>query len=297
MALLAFRVPGTDGQEAGEVTLSAAGGTLEENVNRWRRQMAQAPIGAAEIDALPRQPLLGRPAVRVDVRGDFTGMGQKEARRDWRVRGLVLPFAGRHLFVKFTGPAALVEQNLDAFQRFVASLRATDGGAPAAGARPSPPLSPEPAPRRGGLDPAKLAWDLPPGWRTAKPSRPFRVVDFRVDGAPDVEAYLSLLEGTGGGVEANVNIWRGQLGAGPLDAKAVDALERLDVLGTKAAFLEQQGDFQGMGGERVAGALFYGVIVLLQDDALFLRMVGPRAQVEPQRDAFRALARSLRLDA
>jgi hypothetical protein len=51
-----------------------------------------------------------------------------------------------------------------------------------------------------------------------------------------------------------------------------------------------------MSGENVPDALFLGVICLLEDDALFVRLIGPRAEVEAHREEFKALCRSLRLE-
>jgi hypothetical protein len=296
MQLHAFRVAGPDGAEPGEVTISTAGGSVNDNVNRWRRQMGLAESSATELQGLPKRTLLGQPAVFVDLRGAYTAMGAEDALPGRRMLGLVLPRERQSLFVKFVGSESLVDAAQPAFERFVESLREADAEAPGAVGRRDPP--PEPPARPQGLDPAKLAWDAPPGWKAAKATTTFRVIDFRIDGAPGVEAYLSHLQGTGGGVLDNVNLWRGNLGAPALDEKGIAALERLDVMGTKAVFVEQAGDFKpGMGAKPIPDALFYGVIVLLEHDALFLRLVGPRAEAAPLREAFRALARSLRLRA
>ena len=295
MSVATFRVTG-EGGGVGEVTVSRAGGSVADNVNRWRKSQMNLPEATPEeIAALPKRTLLGQSAVLADLKGEYTPRATSEKRPDHRMLALVLVQGGENVFVKFVGPRAVVDKNEAAFERFVASVREVtqvhDGDAE--------PKSPEPprAPTKG-LDPRKIGWTLPEGWTDAKPSGSFRVRDFRIAAAPNAVSYLSLLQGNGGGLEANVSLWRGQMGAKEaLDARAVDALERLDVMGVKAVFVEQAGDFQGMSGESVPDAVFYGVIVPLEDDTLFLRLVGPRAQVEPQREAFRALARSLRLDA
>lgn len=293
MRLASFRVAGATAAESGDVSVSRVGGDVTGNVQRWRKQMGLAPATPDEIAALAKRTLLGGPAVFVDLRGAFTDMGATTPLAGRRLLGLILAQGAESLFVKFVGPEALVSANESAFAAFATSLR-EDGGDEA---RENAPPPPEPPAKSEGIDPQRLRWDRPTGWNQAKPTRQFRLVDFPIEGAPSADAYLTLLSGTAGGVALNVNRWRAQMGAPELDGSAIAALERLDVLGGKAVFVEQPGDYVGMGGQRVTGAVFYGVILVLEHDAIFLVLVGPRAEVEPQREAFRALARSLRLEA
>lgn len=103
--------------------LPGAGGGLAANVNRWRSQMGAAPLSEEEIAALPTRPLFGQPARFVSVDGTFSpGMGGGEAFPGYRLVGLILSGEGGAVFVKMTGPEALVEQNGAAFDQFVSSL-------------------------------------------------------------------------------------------------------------------------------------------------------------------------------
>jgi hypothetical protein len=103
--------------------LPGAGGGLAANVNRWRGQMAAAPLTEEEVAALPTRPLFGQPARFVSVDGSFSpGMGSDQTFPDYRLMGLILAGEAGAVFVKMTGPKALVEQNSAAFDQFVTSL-------------------------------------------------------------------------------------------------------------------------------------------------------------------------------
>lgn len=103
--------------------LPGAGGGLAANVNRWRAQMGAAPLSDEEVEALPTRPLFGQPARFISVDGTFSpGMGSNETFPDYRLVGLILAGDAGAVFVKMTGPKALVEQNGAAFDQFVSSL-------------------------------------------------------------------------------------------------------------------------------------------------------------------------------
>lgn len=103
--------------------LSGAGGGMLANVNRWRSQMGGEPLTQEQVDALPTRPLFGQPATFVSVDGSFSpGMGSNQSFPDYRLMGLILASDTGAVFVKMTGPKALVEQNAAAFDQFVGSL-------------------------------------------------------------------------------------------------------------------------------------------------------------------------------
>lgn len=309
MRALSLRIPGgADGD--GDVSVSWAGGDVAGNVNRWLRQFEAPALDEAAIDMLPRGQLAGGPAVVVEARGRFDGgMGGGPARDGQALLGMVSLLPGRdRLFAKLVGPEALVRAQREAFDTFCRTLvRAgspnpgttrtppVPAASPAAGApAPAPGPATPPAPRAAGLDAGRLAWDLPEGWSAQKPRGMMRIMDFRVAAAPGVEGVLFQLAGDGGGVALNVNRWRGQMGQAELSPEEVQALPRVPWLGRQAAWVEIPGHYKGMSGESVEGALFVGVVCLLEQDALFFRLVGPRAEVEGQREALRALLASMR---
>lgn len=283
MRLLSFRVAGT---VPGDVSVSVASGSVPANVNRWRSQLGLAPLDEAHVADLPRTALLGGPAARVNERGTFQGM-KGEPQPDFAILGLISERGPQRLFVKFVGPATLVAAQTQAFDQFVAGLREA-ADEPEAGAPPEPPP---------GIDPSKLRYDaIPPGWKVQPASKPFRLAELRIDGATGVEGVVSHLIGDGGGLANNLNRWRGQMGAAELTEAEIAALERLETLGGPATWIEIPGHYRGMGGEDVPDALFLGVVRLLEHDALFVRLYGPKAAVEGLREELKAFVRGMRLE-
>jgi hypothetical protein len=104
------------------------------------------------------------------------------------------------------------------------------------------------------------------------------------------------LSGEGGGLAQNVNRWRAQLGAGPLEPAAVAALPTVLLLGRPGTLVEVEGTFSGMGGSAArAGFRLLGLAVSEPGGSLFLKFTGPTGLVAKERERFLALAASLRL--
>lgn len=109
----------------GECYLSAmpgAAGGLEANVNRWRTQMGQPAYTLEELGKLPTRKFLNRDAAYVAFDGDFKGMGATEAKKGYRLLGMVQQAPEFTLFVKMTGPKELVTANEAAFAEFCQSI-------------------------------------------------------------------------------------------------------------------------------------------------------------------------------
>jgi hypothetical protein len=138
-------------------------------------------------------------------------------------------------------------------------------------------------------------YDLPEGWVAVAPTRE-RHVNLRPAGDPEAECYLSIIPGGGGGLEANVNRWRGQLGAEPLTAAEIAALPRSPLFGRDATLVEVEGTYKGMGGTTPrAGFKLLGLAISEPEFGLFLKFTAPSGLVELEREHFLAFARTLRL--
>jgi len=103
--------------------MSGDGGGLDANLNRWRTQMGLAPFTAEEIGKLEKRPFVGRDAVLAAFDGDFKGVGAAEAKKGYRLVGIIHQAPQVTIFVKMIGPKALVEANMPAFDKFCASIR------------------------------------------------------------------------------------------------------------------------------------------------------------------------------
>jgi hypothetical protein len=129
---------------------------------------------------------------------------------------------------------------------------------------------------------AGFTWTAPVGW-TQGAAKPPRLVTFVPDDAPKVECYVTVLGGSAGGVEQNVNWWRQQLHLAPLSADAVKALPTVPVLGRQAQMVEIDGGAVGM----------FGLVCALEQQTVFVKMAGPMDALRAQRGQFVAFCKSL----
>ena len=152
---------------------------------------------------------------------------------------------------------------------------------------------------RFGMQPRPMAaamkgytYTTPEGWQE-RPASSARQVDFQVAGDPNAEAYFAVLGGGGGGLVANVNRWRKQMGLTDLTEAEVTALPKQKLLGHDATFVTMDGAFAGMGSEAKENYRLVGLIAIAGDQALFAKMTGPIPVLEGQQENFLAFAASL----
>ena len=147
MRLVNLRFGEGDVGECYLTILTGAGGGLEANIGRWYGQMGLVAPSAELIADLPKARLLNREAVVIDIEGDFSGMGAA-AKPDYRMVGRILPEQQSggsvfSMFLKMTGPKAVVEANLDKFEQFCQSLAPKQPSARQAPEAPQTPEAPE----------------------------------------------------------------------------------------------------------------------------------------------------------
>ena len=154
------------------------------------------------------------------------------------------------------------------------------------------------APAGGGtpMTAAGITFDLPAGWTPEMPSSAMRAAQVAIPGSggPGQMVLFYFGAGQGGGVEANLQRWAGQMVAesDPVrDAFATGAFQVtwLDLSGTLLA--SQIGSFPAtdMPDYRMLAAVVEG-----ENGPWFFRAVGPKATLAEQRDAFEAMIRSVR---
>ncbi|MBI1318501.1 MAG: hypothetical protein GC168_06090 [Candidatus Hydrogenedens sp.] len=301
MRLANLQVSGHPEAECYFTVLPGDGGGLTENINRWRRQIGLEPITDDQVGAIPEKPLLLKSAKFLMYEGAYTGMGT-EAAPDYMMYGLILIDQGRAYFVKMTGPKAVLADQLAQFNEFCQSIMESGGlSATAAAASPATPAvepTTPPVPEAGmepsgsgaSIDASNVQYEVPAGWENAG-DRPMRSVTFNI--SPNTECYVAVLGGTGGGLESNLNRWRGQMGQPALDSAAIAALETVDIAGVPSPIIEITGEYTGMSGGASAGYMMLGTARVTDAQALFVKMVGPEAEVAAQRDNFRAFCASI----
>lgn len=295
--------------EAYLTVLPGGGGGVESNLNRWRKQMGLEPFSPEEVAALERVQVVGHEAVVADIAGTFKGMSGDQNNENYRMLGAIFEHDGAAVFAKMTGPADAVAAERENFLAFVKSLQPQSGGGmPAAGNLPPghPPIEGAPAGPDMSSMPAdaahgqpeigaaaiNLEWALPEGW-TKGADRPVRLATFAP--APNTECYITVLPSNAGGIEANVNLWRQQLGQAALTTDELQALPKLDVMGEQAPLVEVQGNYSDMSGTQHDNYTLLGLIRPMEDRTMFVKLVGPADEVQAQRDNFMSFCQSLKL--
>jgi hypothetical protein len=262
--------------------LPGGGGGLAANLNRWRRQMSLPPHTDAEIAALSKRTVLGAEARYVEYEGTYSGMDGVAPRPHSLLVGVAFEHDGQGMFIKMVGPAGTVRGQIAAFEALCASLRAR------AGSEAAPPVvAGGEIDAGGGSD---FGWATPPGW-TRGPASPMRIVTFKIGRA--TECYVTVLDGAGGGLGANINRWRDQMGQPPLDAGAVAALPAIPMLGGTGRWVQIRGDFTGMDGATRDRFMLLGAVCERGGRTVFVKMTGPETEVRQETSRFEAFCRSL----
>ncbi|MBI5423211.1 MAG: hypothetical protein HZA32_03940 [Opitutae bacterium] len=161
-----------------------------------------------------------------------------------------------------------------------ASAPAADGGMAAAG-----------LPAGAVTKNNALVWTAPAAWQERAPGS-IRKGSYTVPGEGGAVGDLSItaFPGDTGGLHANVNRWRGQIGLAPLaDAEVEKSIEHLDVNGLHIEFVEMVGT-SGNPPMRLLGA-----IVPYQKETWFFKLTGPDALVASQREAFRTFLTTIKV--
>ena len=107
-----------DGSRQAVISVSAAGGKLMANINRWRDQVQLPPLDEAGIEKESRPIKIG------DLTGTWVeAVGPAEAQPRETILGVVVDVQGTQWFIKLKGDAELAEREKPQFEKFVQSLR------------------------------------------------------------------------------------------------------------------------------------------------------------------------------
>jgi hypothetical protein len=303
MRVASFKVSGAGGKQADVsiVPLPGMAGTDSANVNRWRGQVGLSPMTDDELlKAAENVEAGGQPAQLYDIAGTNPGSGSAD-----RILGVIQHRDGMAWFYKMTGDADLVEQQKPAFVEFLKSLNfgaaaptqaEMPAGNPAAAGDTHAWTAEDMHLKTGnvGLTATTVSantipsvshdgqptWQVPAGWQEV-PAGQFLVAKFTLtgDGGATAAVNVSSSPGDGGGLAANVNRWRGQLGLSPSpDISATP----VDITGGKASLV----DFSGTDARTSQPARLVGIVVSQSNQTWFYKLMGDAKVVESQKAAF-----------
>ncbi|MCX8063642.1 MAG: hypothetical protein N3G21_00525 [Candidatus Hydrogenedentes bacterium] len=201
-----------------------------------------------------------------------------------------------------------ITKNVDLFplptpQRFglvppdTANKSATQGLSPALNTLATPSSSSQSEPIQqtspGGFIAPEITWETPPGWQEAS-RKPMRVVTFTSKDKEHWECYVSIISSQAGGIEANIKRWAKQM---LRDDLSIDTSQspKIVILGQDTPLIEIDGTYTTTQGQSLKDYKLLGSICPLPDMTLFVKMVGPKDEVEKQKENFINFCKSLKL--
>jgi hypothetical protein len=279
MRVASYRVSAADGRSAdiSVVALQGESGGELANVNRWRNQAGLDALTEAQLDGARTPAVAGRRPVTL-----YEIVGEKPLLEDkYRVRTLaaILPAGEMTVFFKMTGEDALVAAEKP---KFLSWLRSVETGEREESSSTASATATESDAAEVGLP----RWEVPAGWRAAGP-RPMRLASFEIpDAAGAGDVSISSLAGDGGGLLANVNRWRGQVGLPAQDEATVRKESKtLETAGGDPALLV---DLAG------SESRILGAIVVRGGQSWFFKLTAKPQLAERERAAFEGFVRSLK---
>jgi hypothetical protein len=286
MRAASFRVTGKDGKQAdvSVVPLPGLAGSDLDNVNRWRGQVGQAAVSDAELVKVA-QPveISGQSANLYEQAGANPGSGEKT-----RILAAITRRDGVAWFFKMTGEDSLVVQQKPAFIEFLKSVSFPAAPAQAQIPPSHPPIDAGSMAGQAGMAaasaPDKPNWTVPPAWKEV-PGGQFLVAKFMLPGGGSLPAAVNISKspGDGGGLLANVNRWRGQLGLQSVaEADLATQTQSLDLPGGKGTLA----DITGQDAKSGQKARLLAVVVPRPGQTWFYKLMGDAQAVQQEKDAF-----------
>jgi hypothetical protein len=152
---------------------------------------------------------------------------------------------------------------------------------------------------------AGVRWTAPATWK-AEAARPMRAATYTIPLATGDQGTAECVvnyfgPGQGGGVDANIERWRGQvLGA---DGKPASAkIDKRTGRGVPITVIDTTGSYTGMGGPMMggskpaAGYRLIGAIIEGPGGSVFFKLTGPAKTIAAQQKNFEQLLASIQVD-
>ncbi len=273
---------GENGAKA-EITVSSfpgtVGGTLA-NVNRWRGQAGLEPISGSELAAyLTEVNIDGHSGQIVDI------PPTDNASDATHIVAAIFFYQGESWFFKFSGPHSIVARERANFDAFINGLRFTDTSV-----RNQNALNAESSVER------TLAWDVPDGWTESSGSS-LRLASYQVEleGFEPADFSITRFPGDAGGLAANVNRWRQQIGLRPWREQQIDDQMKTIQAGELEFMIFDLNPRTDAEKENVKERIL-AAIMKHEDHSYFYKLRGDVFLIETQRSNFRQIVQSSRFE-
>lgn len=256
-----------------------------EIVNLWHQQLGIPSATKEEVEDLVVKVKIGNYEGKLFDLSSSDLAKEKNAQSDHENHNHAMRILSAYLhegemtwFFKLTGASHLVETEKPAFESFLASfnLKKMQLEFQQRAIRQSPPLvSPD--------LPELPEWIVPQTWQAISHSSMLRARFSTGDlGEDSAEITVSDLAGNGGGLLANVNRWRRQIGLEAIAESAISGVAK------RMNWGELKGTLVDMTGERRVLV----AILTMGNRTWFYKMVGSSEAVENQMDAFESFVAS-----
>ncbi len=281
MRKASFGVDGPEGKMAQVMVIPLPGASnIElESVNMWREELGLPAVNKDEVTAQAKPVEVG------DAKGNLFEMVNAEPKTGQqfktRTLGAIAEREGILWFVKMTGADDLVTEQKPAFVDFLKSLK-FEAPSPTQLAAVEKPASANSKTVPPASDAPKF--QVPSNWQQKAPG-PMVTAAYAVSGAEGQgDISISKFPGDVGGLAANVNRWRGQLGLSPVaDAEAQNSVEMVEVDGKKNAYMV---DLKGTNARTGKQARMVALGVPRGGETWFYKLIGDDALVAKEKDTF-----------
>ncbi|HNQ73448.1 MAG TPA: hypothetical protein PKN95_07580 [Verrucomicrobiota bacterium] len=283
MRVAGFTIKG-EGDQTAQVAITPLPGMAGREaliVNMWRQQVGMPELGEAEATEQLRTVEVGDEAGKLfEINGTSTGGTAM------RIVTVMLHRGATSWFFKLQGSSPLVEAETPKFLKFLQSVKIEAASSPELPAG-HPPLVDD---RGTGASPAARArrdgptWTVPGGWREIDGGQ-FLFAKFVIaDPAGNQAAVnVSTSAGDGGGLIANVNRWRGQLGLPAWSAAEVEQqAQKIATDAGPATLIEMR----GADAQPPKPTLTIAAVVPQNHATWFYKLMGDEKVVLAQKEAF-----------
>jgi hypothetical protein len=292
--MMGFMISGTNSETAQVAITPLPGMAGRETliVNMWRQQVGLESLADDQA---------GKQLADVQI-GEATGKmfdmaGKSPSGVVVRIVTAMMHRGEMSWFFKLQGDDRLVTAEKERFVAFLKSVKIEEAAQPAALPAGHPPIAKSmmpgavtsaqpPKPRAGGP-----TWKVPTAWKEIDGGQ-FLFAKFliAVEGA-NAAVNVSRSAGDGGGLLANLNRWRGQLGLGAWSEEDLKKnTKEIEVEGGQGTYVEMSGT--DMGTERSATTV--GVKVSRSGNTWFYKMMGDPKLVDSQKEEFLTFVKGVR---
>jgi hypothetical protein len=278
MRFASFSAPSKNGALDISITpIPGTAGSMLANVNRWRGQLELPEIAEAELkgDALM---VAGEKVVVYDL------VSTKNLSGEFHKRTLAAAVShdGMQWFFKMTGDEAGVGEQKDTFVQFLGTVRFHEHGE-VTQQQTSAPAPVAVTPSTATTEKEALSSGTPAGWKAMPPGQ-MLLAQYAITGPSGTTAKVTVssFPGDVGGLAANVNRWRAQVGLAAQSAEDIEkAVTHFKVGSTTATLLDVEGKNPDGKPARLMAA-----IIPRDGNSVFYKLIGDVAAVAQEKDKF-----------